>query len=173
MRKLRPTEANLWVLCSREAELRFKPVLFLQPHAHLFLVHILLWIKKELPCSSTTVFVRPENLSLEFALAELTFDPPSSPVGEHEAGKEGYRAQHPPMAQPPPTPNPIPCLPPRKLLSSSGHQICLLPASCRTYLIFWASIPTYKEKPGFSLLQQVTQAPPQTLMCSLYCLLSG
>lgn len=106
MRKLRPTEANLWVLRSREAELRFKPVLFLQPHAHLFLVHILLWIKKELPCSSTTVFVRPENLSLEFALAELTFDPPSSPVGEHEAGKEGYRAQHPPMAQPPhPQPN--------------------------------------------------------------------
>lgn len=55
-----------------------------------------------------TVFVRPENLSLEFALAELTFDPPSSPVGEHEAGKEGYRAQHPPMAQPPhPQPDPL------------------------------------------------------------------
>ena len=48
------------------------------------------------------VFVRPENLSLGFVSAELTFDAPSSPAGEHEAGEEGYTALYPPPPQAPP-----------------------------------------------------------------------
>lgn len=114
-------------------------MLFLYPHAHLFPVLIHLWIKKDLPCLSMTVFVRPENLSLGFASAELAFDAPSSPSVEHETGEEGYTALHPP---PPQAPRQDPLVfVPRYPLSSSCHQTSLLPAPFTVCLISWAAVP--------------------------------